>query len=126
MSTAHGGDENLVSRLPLPLAQLYRRALNAREPFERHQVAYYLWEAALKLLGSVAIVSYAERGAPDPKLAERLTNLARPATGHWWEFVQLLLPVLAEAEGGEFQSVRDLLLGARRTGWCMPPRWTPS
>ena len=45
-------DETLVQRLPLPLAQLYRRAHNAKSPLERHHAAYYLWEAALKLLGS--------------------------------------------------------------------------
>src|SRR5713226_7855114 len=71
-------DETLVRRLPLPLAQLYRRAHNAKTPLERHQAAYYLWEAGLKLLGSVAVVEYAELGEHDPELAERLTNLARP------------------------------------------------
>lgn len=45
-------DEDLVRRLPLPLAPLYRRALNAKSALERHQAAYYLWEAELKLLSS--------------------------------------------------------------------------
>ncbi len=73
-------DEDLVQRLPLPLAQLYRRALNAKTPRERHLVAYYLWEASLKLLGAVAVAVYAERRfTPDAPLAECLTNLARPA-----------------------------------------------
>lgn len=57
-------DEDLVRRLPLPLAQLYRRAHNAKTALERPQAAYYLWEAALKLLGAVAVLEYAEqRGA---------------------------------------------------------------
>ena len=43
-------DEDLLRRLPLPLAQLYRRAHNAKSPQDRHQSAFYLWEAALKLL----------------------------------------------------------------------------
>src|SRR5262249_53785344 len=88
-------DERLL-RLPLPLAQLYRRALNAKSALERHQAGYYLWEAALKLLASVAVVEYAEHPEPDPELAERLENLARPSVGHWWEFVRRLLPVLAD------------------------------
>src|SRR5438445_11282967 len=49
-------DEDLLRRLPLPLAQLYRRAHNTKTPFEQFLTAYYLWEAALKLLGAVAIV----------------------------------------------------------------------
>src|SRR5205823_5999825 len=100
--------------LPLPLAQLYRRAHNAKTPLERHLAAYYLWEAALKLLASVAVVTYAERGEPDPKVAERLARLARPTLGHWWEFVRLLVPILAETGDESFAPVRDLVLGRTR------------
>ena len=85
-------DEALVQRLPLPLAKLVRRAQNAKTPLDRHQAAYYLWEAALKLLASVAVVEYAELGDHDPKLVEMLENLARPTVGHWWEFVRRLVP----------------------------------
>ncbi len=74
-------DEDLVRRLPLPLAQLYRRAHNAKTPLDRHNAAYCLWEAALKLLGSVAIVAYAERGAVAPELADRLQNLGAASLG---------------------------------------------
>src|SRR3954469_25800701 len=86
-------DEDLLRRLPLPLAQLYRRAHNAKTPLERHLTAYYLWEAGLKLLGCVAVVEYAERGDHNPQLTERLRQLARPSLGHWWEFVRRLVPV---------------------------------
>jgi pSer/pThr/pTyr-binding forkhead associated (FHA) protein len=102
--------EDLIRTLPLPLAQLCRRALNARESLERHQAAYFLWEASLKLLASVAVVAYAERGTPEPRLADRLTNLARPSLGHWWEFVRLLVPVLAD-DGDAFRKLKDLLFG---------------
>ena len=84
-------DEQLLRRLPLPLAQLYRRAHNARTAIERHQAAYYLWEASLKLLGSVAVVDFAGRHTPAPELAERLQSLARPSIGHWWEFARRLV-----------------------------------
>jgi hypothetical protein len=33
-------DESLAQRLPLPLAQLYRRAHNAKTPLERHLTAF--------------------------------------------------------------------------------------
>jgi WD40 repeat protein/serine/threonine protein kinase len=107
-------DEALLQRLPLPLAQLYRRAHNAKTALERHLTAFYLWEAGLKLLASVAVIEYAERGTPDPALAERLQGLARPSLGQWWEFVRCLLPVLAEAGDEPFRRVRDLLLGKSR------------
>ncbi len=56
-------DDELARRLPLPLAQLYRRAHNAKGARDRHDTAYCLWEASLKLLGATAIAAYAERGA---------------------------------------------------------------
>jgi serine/threonine protein kinase len=107
-------DEALVARLPLPMAQLYRRAYNAQASLERHLAAFYLWEASLKLLGCVSVVEYARRGTPAPELAGRLQNLARPALGHWWEFVRVLVPVLADAGDEPFRGVRDLLLGRTR------------
>src|SRR5438874_10414045 len=84
--------DELLRRLPLPLAQLYRRAHNAKSPRDAHDCAVYLWEAALKLLASSAIVTAAAEGPPPPEIAERLKNLARPSLGHWREFVRLLLP----------------------------------
>jgi serine/threonine protein kinase len=107
-------DEALIQRLPLPLAQLYRRAHNAKTPLERHLTAFYLWEAGLKLLASVAVVHYAEHGTRDPELTERLHNLARPSLGHWWEFARRLVPMLAERGEAPFGPVRDLLLGKAR------------
>ena len=98
-------DEALLQRLPLPLAQLYRRAHNAKTPQERHHAAYYLWEAALKLLGATAIVAYAELDDHDAELAVRLRNLARPSLGHWWEFVRRLVPVLADRGDRGFAAV---------------------
>ena len=92
-------DEALLQRLPLPLAQLCRRSQNAKTPLERHNSAFYLWEAALKLLGSVAVVEYAHLSAHDPDLVELLKNLARPSLGHWWEFIRRLVPVLWPTRG---------------------------
>ncbi len=107
-------NEELIRHLPLPLAQLLRRAHNGKTPQERHHTAYYLWEAALKLLGSVAVVEYAESAGPDAELAERLQNLARPSLGHWWEFIRRLLPILGDRGNRGFAAARDLLLGRSR------------
>ncbi len=107
-------DEALCQSLLLPLAQLHRRARNAKSSLERHLAAFYLWEAALKLLGSVAVVEYARLDRRDEELHACLQNLARPALGHWWELVRRLLPVLADAGVAGFGPVRDLLLGRRR------------
>ena len=109
-------DEGLVRRLPLPLAQLYRRAYNAKTPLERHQAAYYLWEAALKLLSAVVVVDYSHLGRSDPAEASRLRNVVRPSLGHWWEFIKRLVPILVEAgpAGDRFRAVRDWVLGPER------------
>jgi hypothetical protein len=84
-SDAHAA---LIPRLPLPLAQLLRRAHNAKTPLERHLTAYYLWECALKLLGSAAVVDYAELAEHDSVLVDVLGHLARPTVGHWWEITR--------------------------------------
>jgi len=107
-------DEALAQRLPLPLAQLYRRAHEAASALERHLVALYLWEASLKLLASVTVVEYAALENPDPAIAERLRNLARPSLGHWREFVRLLLPALAGRGDAPFAALHRLLDGPSR------------
>ncbi len=105
----------LQRRLPVPLAQLHRRARNAKTALERHLAAHYLWEAALKLLASVAVIEYARRGPAAPDVAEPLKSLARPSLGHWWKFVRLLVPALADAGDPAFVRLRDGLLGKPRT-----------
>lgn len=108
-------NEELIRRLPLPLAQLYRRAYNAKTPFDKHLSAYYLWEATLKLLASSVVVTFAEGGGHDAEAAERLKNfLWRPALGHFWEIVRTLLPILAENVDSPFAPLRELVLGPPR------------
>ncbi len=53
--------ETPIAQLPLPLAQLYRRARNAVDPFEGHQAAYYSWEMALNLVGTVVVMKTVRR-----------------------------------------------------------------
>jgi len=114
MNDTYTLDEQLLQRLPLPLAQLCRRSQNAKTPLERHLTAYYLWESALKLLGATAIVEYAELNDHDPELTGMLENLARPSVGNWWEFVRRLVPVLADKGDTGFATVRELVLGRAR------------
>lgn len=89
-------EEDLVRRLPLPLAELYREAHNAGTDERRHHLAYYLWEATLRLIGSAALVEYLWCGEEQPDIEESLANLARPSVGHWMEWVRRLVPFLAD------------------------------
>src|SRR5205085_2519925 len=81
---------------------------------DRHFAAYYLWEAALKLLGSVCVAEYARLEEHDPQLRECLQNLARPSVGHWWEFVRRLVPALTNRSVVGFEPLNTLLLGRAR------------
>ncbi len=56
--------------LPLPVAVLARRVRNAKSPKERHDTAYYAWEASVRL-------AVAARPPADPG------PLALPSAGHW-------------------------------------------
>jgi len=82
-------DELLVQRLPLALTQLYRRAQNAKSAPDRHFAAYYLWEAALKLLGSVCVAEYSRLDEHDPQLRESLVRL-----GHSPEMSPESIPIM--------------------------------
>src|SRR6185503_6819294 len=112
MSNGAVCDENLMRRLPLPIAQLYRRAHNAKSSLERHQAAYYLWEASLKLLASVAITESWHAGF-HKQAGELLKNFVRPSLGHWWKFVKGLVPLLAGSGDPHFQQVCSLLDSSR-------------
>ena len=75
-------------RLPLPLAQLYGRAFNAKSPRERHDNAFYLFEALVKLAASTATAYYLEEVSIEPSsrvpmLDRMLAQLALPSLGQW-------------------------------------------
>jgi eukaryotic-like serine/threonine-protein kinase len=79
--------ENLV-RLPLPLAQLYGRAHNAKSSRERHDNAFYLFEASAKLLAITSAAAYLEEisrfgGTRVPALDRMLAQLVLPSLGQW-------------------------------------------
>jgi hypothetical protein len=75
-------------RLPLPLAQLYCRAYNAKDPRGRHDNTFYLFEALIKLAAAAAVALYlheVEHGsAPRAGGLDRLlAGLALPSLGQW-------------------------------------------
>ncbi|MBV9126077.1 MAG: hypothetical protein JO112_22220, partial [Planctomycetes bacterium] len=62
-------------RLPLPLAQLYGRAHHAKDARARHDHAFYLFEAAVKLAAAPLIAAYLEdlrQGFPRVEALDRL------------------------------------------------------
>jgi WD40 repeat protein/serine/threonine protein kinase len=89
MSHAMTPDEELARSLPLPLAQLYRRAHNAKTAGDRHDHAFYLAEAALKLAACLRIGAAIQAGfEPGSPLARSLEALCLPSLGHWLGFLR--------------------------------------
>jgi serine/threonine protein kinase len=81
--------DSLLHDLPLPLAQLYRRAVNAKTALDRHHNAYYLAEAALKLAASVRISLVLRHGLPaQSPLAESLVQVCMASVGQWVGFLR--------------------------------------
>ncbi len=80
-------DLDSLMRLPLPLAQLVRRAHNAPDARARHNNAFFLFEATIKLAASVLVAGYArdlEAGEPrNAALDQPLSKLQKPSLGHW-------------------------------------------
>ena len=118
-------DERLVQSFPLPLARMYRRASNAKTPLERHQAAYYLWEAGLKLLASVGIAEYAAAGHHDADIDLALQNLARPSTGHWWQLTRLFIPSLGQRGDQAFARIEQLCSADPIAIYRVPRGWMP-
>src|SRR6266545_996737 len=106
MSPAHVPEE-LISRLPLPLARLCRNAVNEEPSLGQYLAGYCLWEAGLKLLASAALAACARRKPPIAPEAAELTTLARPMLGHWRKYVRELLPELVAAGVSEFAPAHD-------------------
>jgi len=72
-------------RLPLPLAQLYSRAHNAKDTRTRHDNCFYIFESLIKLSACPLIGSYLDdlkRGQPHNEAVDRaLSHLALPSLG---------------------------------------------
>jgi formylglycine-generating enzyme required for sulfatase activity/serine/threonine protein kinase len=76
-----------LMRLPLPLAQLYSRAFNAKDQRARHDNTFYLFEALVKLAATVSAAAYlheVQQGAERVEGLDRaLAHLALPSLGQW-------------------------------------------
>jgi serine/threonine protein kinase len=76
-----------LQRLPLPLAQLCRRAQNAKDARGRHDGVFYLFEASVKLGAAAQVQAYLEEvEAGEPRLtalSSLVAHLALPSLGHW-------------------------------------------
>ena len=81
-------------QLPLPLAQLYNRAHNAKDPRHRHDNAYYLFETLVKLMTAPLVAAYLHEmrhgGTRVDVIDAQLQNLALPSLGHWVGMVREL------------------------------------
>ncbi len=96
-SRREGGLRELLGALPLPLAQLLRRALNGKSPAERHNCAFYLAEATLKLAASARIGLYLERSLqPGGEIERALEGLLLPSLGQWCGLLRTVNAALAE------------------------------
>ncbi|MBI3185043.1 MAG: protein kinase [Myxococcales bacterium] len=103
--------------LPLPVGSLVRRARNAKSPKERHDTAYFGWEASLRLL--VALSPPADS-----------SELAMPSVGHFARAARageelhadpaLLETVALLTEHGEGRRSRPQAVNARRLFEALP------
>src|SRR4051812_5007414 len=65
-------------RLPLPIAQLYSRAHNAKDVRGRHDNSFYLCEALIKLPAAVAVSGYLADGRAGGAGVPALARLPPP------------------------------------------------
>ncbi len=104
-------DPKLAVRLPLPLAQLYRRSYNAKSEIERHDAAFYMMEAAIRLLGSASVSTGEGPESEDEPGSRReaLGRLARPTFGDWWRLVRAELSSRAGVTSEDLTTIDDLV-----------------
>lgn len=97
-----------LKSLPLPLAQLYKRCVNATSVHSKHAMAYYFWQAGLQLLAASCIVEL-ESGLRDREhpILESLKGLACPSTGHFLQIVREVLPELEKLNSSRFKPLLD-------------------
>jgi WD40 repeat protein/serine/threonine protein kinase len=88
-------DAGFQSSLPLPLARLYTRAHHAKGERERHDHAFHLVEAALKLAAAALVGRYRGSGKRSERVEASLRHLARASPGHWVSIFREALTFLA-------------------------------
>lgn len=90
-------------RLPLPLAQLYKRAHNGKDPRSQHDNAYYFFEVLIKLMSCTLLTSYigdSQRGESQSQAVDReIANLRRASIGHWVAMLRVLARHFGQGAG---------------------------
>ncbi len=117
----------LLGSIPMPLAQLGKRALNAPAGIERHNAAFYMLEATLKLAAAGRICLWIKDGLVDPstrpadqaRVAQSLQSLALPSLGHWFGYLRDVSDALDKAPS---TNGRALAAPAKRIGQT-PKEW---
>jgi WD40 repeat protein/tRNA A-37 threonylcarbamoyl transferase component Bud32 len=79
---------SLVETLPLPLARLYSRTFNTKDPRDRLSNTLFMTEAYVKLLSSICVAHYLQKLPPDPAIDESLQTLALPMLRDWLRWIQ--------------------------------------
>ena len=97
-----GFRRDYLLRLPLPLAQLYSRAHNAKDNRTRHDNCFYIFESLIKLAACPLIGSYIDdlkRGKPHVEPVDQaLSHLALPSLGQWVGMLRELARHYGESE----------------------------
>jgi hypothetical protein len=109
-----------LSGLPLPIAHVVRRAINAKSAVDRHHLAYFAGEVALKLAASARVGVVLDRCLePGSPAARSLDSLALPSAGHWLGLLRDLSQVLAKRRDAGLLPLADEGAGltARRPEW---------
>jgi tRNA A-37 threonylcarbamoyl transferase component Bud32 len=87
-------------RVPYPLAQQLLRLDEAELGVERHQHAFFLAEATLKLAAALRVGLWIDRGLePKSETARRLEGLASPSLGRWCELLREVSRALTTLPG---------------------------
>lgn len=94
-TTSPSFDRVYQAALPLPLARLYARAFHAKGERERHDHAFHLLEASLKLAASALVARYRSGGERSAKVDAALGYLAMPSLGQWHEIFRKTLAFLS-------------------------------
>ncbi len=108
-----------LHRLPLPLAQLGYRALNAKSSAEEHNLLVFLGEAALKL-SAVARAGVWLGAAPGPGAVQRaVEGLVLPSAGHWHTLALAADKDLGRRADAALLPLSDALgkLGRKQESW---------
>ncbi len=109
-----------IVHAPLPLAQLIRRTLDGKSAVERHNCAYYLGEATLKLAAALRIRLFLEHAMePEGKVARRLVCLKLPSLGQWCELLRATNQELESVPGADSVPLvrRAREMGRRPVQW---------